>query len=789
MSHNYTLVPLEALRNGSMDGIETQGGVLDSTKPREERDMQEIYGDLDETAQLPTFVVSEKQENGEKQEFPEEQKIGTKQQPAEGTSALSGLKRPVFRQIAEQGKRHQEFRFSKSLTDYGFKNPTRASQKRPYETYVRQFGLPEGESLEELLQRKRIHVEYDLDEQDQLYLQNRNNRPDSVLQLSEEVFEIMITVLENEWSDLEKKMASIASGDDDSHTRLTLDQGLDNNKYGNDDGIVLGSVADQKCAVCNDSDCDNSNAIVFCDGCDIAVHQECYGIAFIPEGQWLCRKCMINKDRETSCVFCPSRTGAFKQMDNSLWSHVVCALWIHELYFANPIYMEPIEGVDLIPKSRWKLTCYICKQRIGACIQCSNKNCFQAYHVTCAKRAGLYMEMSGGVQAALTNKNTLRSYCDRHSPAGWDYEEVLAGVARTRQYYRDMRILADKNAQLTHSQKTANRLNVFKWHTENHTPIAPKKFSDKLYETLLRLRVDAQESPNDQAKQSMLRGLGQNPLRSREQTLKEIRTISNEVCAYWCLKREYKKGAPLVRKNNNLIAMSSIVYGDNNHEELERKIEVADVLLGDVEHVIKLAGLTVDRQQLEQQRSDAQLASADAVFFPIQRLLAAHVSSLEDSDLARVLHRYTANAASASGDDQGQPGAPGGRPLGWDDIKRNVAAYQYSSVAQLDADIVQLHAAITTEHKSNALIARMARKLLRRHQNRMPSLLASERHVRRACEPSTGVLQAPFVTTKGSSVEFKPYDPLQALRAHSLSPVDDVSSTDWPLLNDWLHGR
>ena len=180
-------------------------------------------------------------------------------------------------------------------------------------------------------------------------------------------------------------MSSISSTEDENNRLLTLDEGLDNNKYGNDDGIVVGSVVEQKCAVCNDSDCDNSNAIVFCDGCDIAVHQECYGIAFIPEGQWLCRKCMINKNREIDCVFCPSKTGAFKQLDNSLWSHVICALWINELYFANPIYMEPIEGVDLIPKSRWKLTCYICKQKVGACIQCCNRSCFQAYHVTCAK--------------------------------------------------------------------------------------------------------------------------------------------------------------------------------------------------------------------------------------------------------------------------------------------------------------------------------------------------------------------------------------------------------------------
>lgn len=45
------------------------------------------------------------------------------------------------------------------------------------------------------------------------------------------------------------------------------------------------------CGICSKAHSKRPNQIILCDNCDYAVHQECYGVPEIPEGDWLCRSC------------------------------------------------------------------------------------------------------------------------------------------------------------------------------------------------------------------------------------------------------------------------------------------------------------------------------------------------------------------------------------------------------------------------------------------------------------------------------------------------------------------
>ena len=101
---------------------------------------------------------------------------------------------------------------------------------------------------------------------------------------------------------------------------------------------------------------------------------------------------------DQTCVLCPNSYGAFKQTTTGQWAHLLCAIWVPETGVVNTVYMEPVDGLEAIPKSRWKLVrcptanettnfardrvscvdgsslseqlCYLCKKRVGACIQC-----------------------------------------------------------------------------------------------------------------------------------------------------------------------------------------------------------------------------------------------------------------------------------------------------------------------------------------------------------------------------------------------------------------------------------
>ncbi|KAI0128617.1 bromodomain containing 1 [Xylariales sp. AK1849] len=473
-------------------------------------------------------------------------------------------------------------------------------------------------------------VEYDMDEQDDMWLEAYNTQRKSVgwNPVTREVFEITITKIEKEWHALEKRIPKPNPKPPQTHRPRSSSAAAVNGEP------QAGEEQDSKCAICDDGDCENTNAIVFCDGCDLAVHQECYGVPFIPEGQWLCRKCQLIGRGIPTCIFCPNSDGAFKQTNSSKWAHLLCAMWIPEVTLGNHTFMEPVMDVDKVPKSRWKLTCYICNQQMGACIQCGNKACYQAFHVTCARRAKLFLRMknSAGALDVLDGSTNLKALCDKHCPSEYAKEnDVVRATKKAKKYYRKTmtdRIWADSQASAmalaaTHrhaltehppdeSQMTGAKLSAVMgdqkkgqagksiWKLPSGAPVIPQAVFDIVELSLQRF----------------------NFLKRRE--------FVSDACRYWTLKREMRRGAALLKRlqlqmetfsSMELTRRNFAAMGPSGKARLTRRIEFAETLIKDLEQLQAMSQQVVERERHKLEAAEVEQDFVDTCYFPVHKTL------------------------------------------------------------------------------------------------------------------------------------------------------------------------
>ncbi|KAG8221082.1 hypothetical protein J3R82DRAFT_2599 [Butyriboletus roseoflavus] len=402
--------------------------------------------------------------------------------------------------------------------------------------------------IEPLEKDLAIQVEYDMDEQDQewLYAINVERKKDQINLVTYETFEIIMDRLEKEYFDLTKNIpkSDYAMPSEDS-----------------------------TCAICDDSEGENSNAIVFCDGCNLAVHQDCYGVPYIPEGQWLCRKCTVSPENPVSCIFCPNEGGAFKQTTFGDWAHLLCAIWIPETRVANEVFMEPITGSDKIPKQRWKLKCSICGVREGACIQCTKTSCFLAFHTTCARKEKLLMPMKS---TQGSEPVTLTCYL-RKTPSGMGHKEQ----AEAR-----LKALAHDSVTSSPSSKLSKSARAYAKTYKTGPPLVPHIIVDRIINYIAKINVRKKSE------------------------------FVQMVCKYWSLKREARRGAPLLKRLHLEPWTASNAGKLLSEEEKTLKLEHLKHVRKDLETLREMALLCRKRESRKLAQAEAIQKVLDATLFP-----------------------------------------------------------------------------------------------------------------------------------------------------------------------------
>jgi PHD-zinc-finger like domain/PHD-finger len=162
-----------------------------------------------------------------------------------------------------------------------------------------------------------------------------------------------------------------------------------------------------RCFVCDGADAGPLNDIVFCDRCDIAVHQQCYGVHTIPQHDYFCRPCAAHiaaggsADKvytssrkglhELQCVLCSERAprgGAFTRTDcgSSAWAHVACARWLRLQHSSIKLYSYTVQCAEFLKEAKVPLiACMFCLQSEGRLLRCMARGCQARFHVSCAR--------------------------------------------------------------------------------------------------------------------------------------------------------------------------------------------------------------------------------------------------------------------------------------------------------------------------------------------------------------------------------------------------------------------
>ncbi|XP_023604514.1 bromodomain-containing protein 1 isoform X2 [Myotis lucifugus] len=472
-------------------------------------------------------------------------------------------------------------------------------------------------------------VEYDMDEEDYAWLEivNEKRKGDCVAAVSQSVFEFLMDRFEKE-------------------------SYCENQKQGEQQSLI---DEDAVCCICMDGECQNSNVILFCDMCNLAVHQECYGVPYIPEGQWLCRHCLQSRARPADCVLCPNKGGAFKKTDDDRWGHVVCALWIPEVGFANTVFIEPIDGVRNIPPARWKLTCYLCKQKgVGACIQCHKANCYTAFHVTCAQKAGLYMkmepvkELTGGTTTFSVRKT---AYCDVHTPPGcirrplniYGDVEMKNGVCRKDSSVKTVRSTSKVRKKAKKAKKTLSE------------PCAALPPVCAPYIPPQRLNRIANQVAIQRKKQFVERAH-----------------------SYWLLKRLSRNGAPLLRRLQSSLQSQRSTQQRENDEEIQaakEKLKYWQRLRHDLERARLLIELLRKREKLKREQVKVEQMALELRLTPLTVLLRSVLDQLQEKDPARIFAQPVPDYLEHIK-----------QPMDFSTMRKRLEAQGYSSLPEFEED-------------------------------------------------------------------------------------------------------
>ncbi|XP_014277511.1 bromodomain-containing protein homolog [Halyomorpha halys] len=490
-------------------------------------------------------------------------------------------------------------------------------------------------------------VEYDMDDEDVAWLGLLNEKRNliNMSSVDTKIFEFLIDRFEKE-SRFERK---------------TFFEGKQIEEISDDEAV---------CYICTGGMSYVSNEILFCDMCNVAVHQECYGVPYVPEGEWLCRRCFHSPSQLLCCVLCPKASGAFKQTDRGFWCHILCAIWIPEVQFSNSIFLDPICCIERIPSSRWNLVCSICKSKdIGACVRCKYRTCSVAFHATCAQQKGYAMMMKMN-SSGYKKQRVHGIYCPKHTP---------------------------KKESKSDCENT-NNMNTLK---------------SQVAKSLCSNVVLVPQIPPDKIKEI-----------SDLVDFERKNIFIRKLLAYWALKRHLRKGVPMIPSNTSRLEQEPIkvTNSDTPKKDINTKVEVSVVQGeenkkdGETRKKKKYQELRRFRQDLEKVRILCELIRKREKLKNELALVKYKCLELQFAPLIIYLRKFTENLIKLDTDNLFSKAVDGSeavsaKPTDFVQIRSKVDNFQYSSLEEYENDFQAMISSRITCYAKRTKIYKSATKL------------------------------------------------------------------------------
>ncbi|KAJ8130772.1 hypothetical protein O1611_g2858 [Lasiodiplodia mahajangana] len=270
---------------------------------------------------------------------------------------------------------------------------------------------------------------------------------------------------------------------------------------------------------------------------------------------------------------------------------------------------------------------------MGACIQCGNKACYQAFHVTCARRARLFLRMknSSGALDVLDGSTNLKALCDKHCPSEYAKEnDVVQATKKAKKFYKKtMRGRLWANNQASAMALAASHRHLITDHPPDESQITGAKLSAVLGDkkgqqgkSIWKLPSGAPVIPQavfDIVEASLQRF---NFLKRKE--------FVSDACRYWTLKREMRRGAALLKRlqlqmetfsSMELTRRNFAAMGSSGKARLSRRIEFAEMLKKELEQLRALSQVIVEKEQNKLEAAEMERDFVDICYFPVHKLL------------------------------------------------------------------------------------------------------------------------------------------------------------------------